>query len=88
MKSWFEVRDYPKKFIEQETEKVKLFKTYTVVRQRDNRKGVPFVLTYHYLFKSMGKIINKNLNLLYMDNEIKRCLPLNQRFHSAVQELG
>ena len=33
----------------------------TVIRQRDPRKGVLFVLTYHPLFKSMGKIINKNL---------------------------
>ena len=43
-----------------------------LVRQRDPRKGVPFVLTYHPLFKSMGKIINKNLNLLYMDIEVKK----------------
>ena len=47
-------------------EKVKFFKNSIVVRQRDPRKGVPFVLTYHPLFKSMRKVINKNLNLLYM----------------------
>ena len=53
-------------------EKVKFFKNATVVRQRDPRKGVPFVLTYHLLFKSVGKIINKNLNLLYVDDEVKK----------------
>ena len=52
--------------------KVKSFKNGTVVRQRDPRKGAPFVLTYHRLFESMIKIINKNLNLLYMDNEGKK----------------
>ena len=42
MKSWFEVRGYPKKLIEQEMEEVKLFKNGKVVRQRDPRKGVSF----------------------------------------------
>ena len=72
MKSWFEVRGYPNKLIEQEIEKVKFFRNGNVLRQRDPRKGVPFVLTYHPLFKSMGKIINKNLYLLYMNNEVKK----------------
>ena len=72
MKSWFEVRSYPNKLIEQEMEKVKFFKNGNMVRQQDPRKGVPFVLTYHPLFKSMGKIINKNLYLLYMNNEVKK----------------
>ena len=72
MKSWFEVRDYPNKLIEQEMEKVNLSKDGNVVRQGDPRKRVPFVLTYHPLFKSMGKIINKNLYLLYMNNEVKK----------------
>ena len=57
-----------------------------MVRQRDPRKGVPFFLTYHPLFKSMGKIINKNLNLLYMDNKIEKVFSLNQWFHPTVQE--
>ena len=72
MKSWFEVRGYPNKLIEQEIEKVKFFRNGNVLRQGDPRKSVPFVLTYHPLFKSMGKIINKNLYLLYMNNEVKK----------------
>ena len=72
MQSWFEVRGYPNKLIEQEIEKVKFFRDGNVLRQRDPRKGVLFVLTYHPLFKSMGKIINKNLYLLYMNNEVKK----------------
>ena len=53
-------------------EKAEFFGNGNVLRQRDPRKGVPFVLTYHPLFKSMGKIINKNLYLLYMNNEVKK----------------
>ena len=43
-----------------------------MVRQQDPRKGVPFALAYHPLFKSMGKIINKKLYLLYMNNKVKK----------------
>ena len=45
MKSWFEVRTYLNKLIEQEMEKVKFFKNSNVVRQQGTMKGVPFVLT-------------------------------------------
>ena len=54
MKSWFEVKGYPIKLIEQEIEIVKFFRNDDVLRQRDPRKGIPFVLTYHPLFKSVG----------------------------------
>ena len=36
MKSWFEVRGYPNKLIEQEMEKVKISKNSNVVRQQDS----------------------------------------------------
>ena len=72
------MRGYPNKLIEQEMEKVNFVKNGIAVRQRDPRKGVPFVLTHHSLFKSMDKVINKNLNLLYMDNEVKKVFTINQ----------
>ena len=72
------MRGYPNKLIEQEMEKVNFVENGNAVRQRDPRKGVPFVLTYHSLFKSMDKVINKNLNLLYMDNEVKKVFTINQ----------
>ena len=53
---------------------MKFFKNGNVVRQRHLREGVPFVLTYHPWFKLVGKISNKNLKLLYMDNEVKGAL--------------
>ena len=52
--------------------KVRFFKNGNVVRQRDPRKGILSVLMYHPLFKSMDKIINKKLNLMYMNNEFKK----------------
>ena len=39
--------------------KVKFFENRNVVWQGDPRKGAPFVLSYHRLFKSMGKVMNK-----------------------------
>ena len=72
MKSSFEVRGYPNKLIEQEMEKVRFFRNGNVLGQLDPTKGFPFVLTYHPLFKSMGKINNKNLYLLYMNSEVKK----------------
>ena len=35
-------------------------------------KGIPFVVTYHPLLKSVNAIIDKNLVILYMDKEVKR----------------
>ena len=72
MKSWFELRGYPKKMIEQETKKVKFLNRSNVVHKKNTGIGVPFVFTYHPLLKSMGHIINKNLHLLYMDEEVKK----------------
>ena len=33
--------------------------------------GVPFVVTYHPRLKALGKIFQENLNLLYMNDEVK-----------------
>ena len=35
-------------------------------------RAVPFIMTYHSKLKSMNKIILKYLDLLYMDNKVKR----------------
>ena len=35
------------------------------------KKGVPLVVTYHPLLKTIGKIIHDNLYLLYMNEELK-----------------
>ena len=40
--------------------------------KHNSKKGIPFVVTYHPLLKSLSKIISKNLHLLYMNEEVKR----------------
>ena len=40
--------------------------------RKDNTKGVPLVETYHPGLRNIDKIINRNLHLLYMDQEFKK----------------
>ena len=40
--------------------------------RKDNTKLVPLVVTYHPSFKNINQIINRNLHLLYMDQEVKK----------------
>ena len=43
--------------------------------RKDNAKVVPLVVTYHPRLKNIKQIINKNLHLLYMDQEVKTVFP-------------
>ena len=70
MKSWFSQRGYPQKLTETETSKVK-FSGQRVFHRTKVEKGVPLVVTYHPLLKTIGKIIHDNLYLLYMNEELK-----------------
>ena len=62
----FSQREYLQKLIEIETSKVK-FSGQRVFHRTKVEKGVPLVVTYHPLFKTIGKIIH-NLYLLYTKN--------------------
>ena len=70
MKSWFSQEGHPQKLIETETSKVK-FSGQSVFHRTKVTKGVPVVVTYHPLLKTVGKIIHGNLNLLYINEELK-----------------
>ena len=72
MKSWFLVRGYPEDLIESEMKKVKFASKNRNAKRGKSLKAVPFVMTYHPKLKSMKKVIHKYLDLLYMDNEVKR----------------
>ena len=39
-------------------------------------KGMPLVITYHSLLRSVGTILYKHLNLLHMDKEVKKAFPV------------
>ena len=72
MKSWFRKREYPESLIRSEMKKV----TFSNVRpksndRKHNMKGIPLVVTYHPLLKSLSGIIDKNLTILYMNKEVK-----------------
>ena len=69
MRSWFYKRGYPKGLVEKEMGKVK-FSGYTKRNKRE-KKGVPFVTTYHPSLKNIGRIINQNLYILYTNEDVK-----------------
>ena len=52
--------------------KVKFASKNRNTKRGKSLKTVPFVITYHPKLKSMKKVIIKYLDLLYMDNEVKR----------------
>ena len=71
LRSWFLKRGYPEKIINTEVSKVK----FNVDNKRSNnrqKKGIPFVVTFHPKLKVLQNIINKFLYLLYMNDEVKR----------------
>ena len=75
MKQWFAKRDYPQDLINTEMNKVK----FPFVGNKNNNKkekGIPFVVTFHPLLKSLGSILNKNYYLLQMNDEVKKVLSL------------
>ena len=72
MKSWFLVRGYPKDLIESEMKKVKFTLKNSNTKRYKPLKAILFVMTYHSILKSKNKVILKYLDLLYMDNEVKR----------------
>ena len=66
MKSWFQARSYPKHLAQKEMSKVRFNKENSNTKQSKS-KGVTFVVTYHPLLKSFQSLINKHLNILYLD---------------------
>ena len=70
MKTWFSQRGYPQKLIETETSQVK-FSSRRVFPRTKVEKGVPLVVAYDPLLKTIRKIIYDNLCLLYMNEELK-----------------
>ena len=82
LRSWFLKRGYPEKIINTEMSKVK----FNVDNKRSNnrqKKGIPFVVTFHPKLKVLQNIINKHLYLLHV-NSLKRSLHLNLWFHLGV----
>ena len=45
-------------------------------RNKIEKKGVAFVITYHSSLKNLGKTINQNLSILHMNEEVKSLFTL------------
>ena len=69
MRSWFYKRGYPKGLVEKEMGKVK-FSGYNRRNKRE-KKGVPFMIRYHPSLKKIGRIINRNLYILCLNEDVK-----------------
>ena len=85
MKSWFLKRGYPERLTDKEMKKVK-FNHYHFIGKHNSKKGIPLVVIYHSLLKSLSKIVSKNLYLLYMDEEVMKVFNPPMVSFSEVQE--
>ena len=73
IKSWFRKREYPEDLITSEMSKVKFYNLRLKSNDKNhNMKGIPLVVTYHPLLKSLSAIITKNLSILHMDKEVNK----------------
>ena len=71
MKTWFLRKGYPKNLVESE-EKVKFSHVSNSKSQKRTLKIILLVVTYHPLLNSLGKVLSKNLNILYMGEKVKK----------------
>ena len=73
IKLWFRKREHPENLIRCEMNKVKFSNLRPKSNDKNhNMKGIPLVVTYHPLLKSLSGIIDKNLSILYMDKKVKK----------------
>ena len=75
VKQWFAKRDYPQNSKNSEMNKVK-FPYVENIYNSNKDKGIPFVVTFHLLLKSLMSILNKNYYLLQMNDEVKKVFTL------------
>ena len=74
MKQWLAKRDYPQDLINSEMNTVKF--PYVENKYNNNEKGIPFVVTFHPLLTSLGRIVSKNYYLLQMNDEVRKVFSL------------
>ena len=71
IKSSFLKREYPEKLISADIDKVK----FSNIERKSNsktQKGIPLVVTYQPLLKSLSSIVNNNIYLLHTGQEVRR----------------
>ena len=65
-------KGYPKNLNESEIKKVKFSHVSNKKFQKRTLKRIPLVVTYHPLLNSLRKKLSKNLNILYMNEEVQK----------------
>ena len=74
MKSWFQARSDYKHLAQKEMSKGRFNKENSNTKQSKST-GVTFVVTYHLLLKSFQSLMNKHLNILYLDENVEDFMP-------------
>ena len=74
MKTWFLRQGYPKNVDESEIKNVWMLHVINNKPQNRTSKRILLVTTYHPLLNSLGKVLSKNLNFLYMNEEVPKLL--------------
>ena len=75
MKSWLLKIEYPDRSISAEMDQV-MFSNIERKSSSKTQKGIPLLVTYHPLPKTLSSTINNNIYLLYMDPKVKRTFTL------------
>ena len=69
MTTW--ARVYPEQIVDSEMEKIN-FRENKKKSGTNKKKRLPFLVTYHPKLRNLSKVIKDNLDLLYMNDEVKK----------------
>ena len=81
MKSWFRVRDYPDNLVKIEIGTV----TFSKSTGSKSKGQKSIAITFYVKFKLIGQLLNKQLHILYVDQETKTSFQLSPWLHFVVQ---
>ena len=81
MKSWFRVRGYPDNLVKKEIGTV----TFSKSTGSKSKGQKSIAITFYVKFKLIGQLLNKQLHILYVDQETKTSFQLSPWLHFVVQ---
>ena len=81
MKSWFRVRGYPDNLVKKEIGTV----TFSKSTGSKSKGQKSIAITFYLKFKLIGQLLNKQLHILYVDQETKASFQLSPWLHFVVQ---
>ena len=81
MKSWFRVRGYPDNLVKKEIGTV----TFSKSTGSKSKGQKSIAITFYLKFKLIGQLLNKQLHILYVDQETKTSFQLSPWLHFLVQ---